>query len=104
MKDKNNRIEPQKWDKDARVAEALKERQPIDVMLFSCPDCGSQNYYNGGSHASCHVCKTSYSIVCDDEDPDDYDGPCLFPGSGDDFFTVADAIDAETAAELDGPR
>ena len=69
------------WQADKRIIEAMNNRDPFDIAIFLCPRCGSTNYYNQGSWARCHVCKSTFYVLCDDED---------FPADGRDVIYAAD--------------
>lgn len=52
---------------DPMVQAALKElRDPSDIYVIECPDCGSTSYWNQGQHARCYVCKVDLSDLTDE--------------------------------------
>lgn len=98
--DDSKNLSLKSWREDERVHEALKHRECSDVCLVDCPWCGSQNYYNEGSHAWCHVCDRHWDMLADDESPPEMgDYQYIYDST---IYTVEDAIDAEVQAEIDG--
>ena len=75
------------WQYSPMIREALREREPSEVSVVICDGCGSQTYYNDGSHCSCEHCGRSLHHLVED------DG---------DIMTVADLIDAMAEGD-DGP-
>ena len=52
---------------DPQIAEALKTRDPRDVLVMSCPVCHELSYYNEGSHFSCAHCGRGFDALTEDE-------------------------------------
>lgn len=40
------------WE-DPNVKASLKSRQPSEISLVQCEECGLYGYYNDGSHFTC---------------------------------------------------
>ena len=80
---------------DPMVLAALKDgREPSDIALLLCPDCGVFGYYNEGSRFYCRMCDKSFGMLCDDEEPDEDGLPYLRFDEGD-LMTLADYEDCE---------
>ena len=53
---------------DPNVKSALEEgRQPDDIALLNCPQCGRLGYYNQGSSFSCRHCDLCYGVYTEGE-------------------------------------
>ena len=75
--------------KDPRVNDALKDgRQPDDIAVLECPQCGKFGYYNQGSHFSCLGCDMDFYVCSESEEAPDRPFVRV-----DDFRTLADITD-----------
>lgn len=87
------------WD-DPNVKAALKDgRQPTDIWLIDCPNCGLAGYYNQGSHFICGGCGSGYACLCEEEEPPP-DRAFLYLG---DEYTLEDYASADVYGEGDLP-
>jgi len=57
--------------KHPSVVQALKDgRDPSDIMILDCPNCGAANYYNEGTSYHCANCDSGYYVAAQDEEVD----------------------------------
>lgn len=81
--------------KDPMVKEALKEgRQPEDIGILRCPECGEFRYYNQGSSFYCDPCDALFYVCSEDEDAPEIGRYVRLDG----FMSLADTVDCD-----DGP-
>lgn len=54
---------------DELIKAALASREPRDISVIGCPDCGRFAYYNNGSSWFCPACEVGFTVVTEDEYP-----------------------------------
>jgi hypothetical protein len=88
---------PSVWD-DPDIKAALAEgREPGDIAVLNCPDCGRIGYYNEGSHFYCRHCDKGFRVLVQEEmheldDPDCNRSAVIVL---EETLTLQDVIDAE---------
>lgn len=77
--------------KDPNVKAALKDgRQPEDIAILDCPQCGEAGYYNQGTWFVCRFCDQSFYCCSEDEEAPAA-ALCVWLN---DVRTLADNVDA----------
>lgn len=82
--------------------DALGKRDASDIMVFFCPRCSSDNYYNEGSSASCHVCGSEFYVLTDDE-PYPADGRDVIYADDAGACSLADLWESAGRADQENP-
>jgi len=79
------------------LLERLKEREPTEIALLECPNCGQHSYYNEGSTFYCRHCDRGYTVMGADElaEVGSPEWCQLRPVCCDDLCSLADLIDEQ---------